>query len=281
MKRPAKPPGKRRVIVRIKKIWRIDRDRGAWKVAFADFATAMMAFFLLLWLVESADPKEKRAISGYFIDPTGTAHAGADLGKLPLSNAATVTPIQPAQAQAPPASLSEAELGRLYEQQEAGRLQQLERSLQTELDREGSAFEPLRGQIFIDITALGLRIQIVDKALRPMFDLGSANLKPYSQDALHALAPLLDKVPNRIAISGHTDATPYAAVDYSNWELSVDRANSARRALLEANYPERKIAAAQGMAAIALFKPQLPLDPSNRRIAITVLKRMPALASPH
>jgi chemotaxis protein MotB len=106
-----------------------------------------------------------------------------------------------------------------------------------------------------------------------MFDIGSTNLKPYTADVLHALAPLLNKVPNRITISGHTDAVAYADTEYSNWELSVDRANSARRALVEGNYPERKIAAAQGMGAIALYKPDAPTDPSNRRITIIVLKR--------
>ena len=126
----------------------------------------------------------------------------------------------------------------------------------------------------IDFTALGLRIQIVDKEKRPMFDLGSPKLFPYSVDALKGLAPILDKVPNKISITGHTDSTPYGTgATYTNWELSADRANAARRALILGQYPEAKVSTVQGMGSSAPFYPDDPTAAINRRIAIIALKK--------
>jgi len=117
-------------------------------------------------------------------------------------------------------------------------------------------------------------VQIVDKEQRPMFDLGKARLKDYSLAVLEALAPLLDSVPNHASITGHTDATSYGdGASYSNWELSADRANAARRALVEGGYPEDKIINVQGMGSAAPFNAEAPYDPINRRIAILVLKK--------
>jgi chemotaxis protein MotB len=142
-----------------------------------------------------------------------------------------------------------------------------------------SVFQQIKDQILIDFTALGLRIQIVDKDQRPMFDVGSANLKPYSVDVLHALAPILNKVQNKISVTGHTDSTPYGVgATYTNWELSADRANAARRALLEGTYPETKVATVQGMGSAAPFLVDKPNEPINRRIAIIVLKKAVAEA---
>jgi chemotaxis protein MotB len=269
---------KPRIIVRKQLVRRYQSDHGVWKVAFADFTTAMMAFFLLLWLLEHASESQKLAISGYFVRPGGAltssgVNAGLKLEAQPVaSNPAAIAPDRANNAAA--ADWSEQQLREQFQRRELAVLEQLRQSLQLEMQKNGSAFDLLKGQIFIDISALGLRIQIVDKAQRPMFDLGSDTLKPYSREVLHALAPLLNTVPNRIAISGHTDSVTYGTdAVYSNWELSVDRANSARRALLEGGYPEPKVAAAQGMSNIALYKPDAPNDPANRRIAIIVLKR--------
>ncbi|MEN0037536.1 MAG: OmpA family protein, partial [Cellvibrio sp.] len=136
-----------------------------------------------------------------------------------------------------------------------------------------------KDQILIDFTALGLRIQIVDKDQRPMFDIGSANLQKWSSDVLHALAPILNKVQNKISVTGHTDSTPYGAgATYTNWELSADRANAARRALLEGSYPEAKVATVQGMGSAAPLLVDKPGEPINRRIAIIVLKKAVAEA---
>jgi chemotaxis protein MotB len=153
-------------------------------------------------------------------------------------------------------------------------LEELKKQLETEINALDSVFQQIKDQILIDFTALGLRIQIVDKDQRPMFDVGSANLKPYSADVLHALAPILNKVQNKISVTGHTDATPYGAnASYTNWELSADRANAARRALLVGSYPEGKVATVQGMGSAAPFLVDRPSEPINRRIAIIVLKK--------
>jgi chemotaxis protein MotB len=272
MKTSTQTKPKPRIIVRKQRVWRSQSDHSAWKVAFADFTTAMMAFFLLLWLLEHASESQKLAISGYFVQPGGAlTSSGVNAGLKLEAQPVAPTPRLPTAAAA---NWSEQQLREQFQQRELEVLEQLRQSLQQEMQKNGSAFDLLKGQIFIDISALGLRIQIVDKAQRPMFDLGSDTLKPYSREVLHALAPLLNKVPNRIAISGHTDSVTYGTdAVYSNWELSVDRANRARRALLEGSYPEQKVAAAQGMSNIALYKPEAPNDPANRRIAIIVLKR--------
>lgn len=261
------------VIVRKKKGRGHGAHGGSWKVAFADFMTAMMAFFLLLWILESTTREEQLAIAGYFRDP-GSPYVVGPGG----ANAGVIELTQPKEtASAKDSStipeLSEDELRRQLEQAELEQLEQLKEQLETEISMD-SVFELLKDQILIDFTALGLRIQIVDKEQRPMFDIGSARLKYYSQDVLHALAPIINKVPNKISVTGHTDSTPYGAgASYTNWELSADRANSARRALLEGTYPEAKVATVQGMGSVAPLLVDKPTDPINRRIAIIVLKK--------
>jgi chemotaxis protein MotB len=268
---------------------------GAWKVAFADFTTAMMAFFLLLWLLATTDEVEKKAIAGYFNDPGGAliGPGGANTGVIEFDypqgqREAPVAPPVPdllqrgeslqnsgeGQDSISAIDLSAQAVRQQYERQEQAALEQLKQELQAELERIDSAFAQLKDQILIDYTALGLRVQIVDKDKRPMFDLGSANLKSYSRKVLEALAPLLDSVPNRISVTGHTDAVSFGkGAFYTNWELSSDRANSARRSLLDGGYPEAKMLTVQGMGDAAPFKPEAPNDPINRRIAIIVLKK--------
>src|SRR5690606_27480300 len=229
--------------------------------------------FLLLWILESTTREEQLAIAGYFRDP-GSPYVVGPGG----ANAGVIELTQPKEtASAKDSStipeLSEDELRRQLEQAELEQLEQLKEQLETEISMD-SVFELLKDQILIDFTALGLRIQIVDKEQRPMFDIGSARLKYYSQDVLHALAPIINKVPNKISVTGHTDSTPYGAgASYTNWELSADRANSARRALLEGTYPEAKVATVQGMGSVAPLLVDKPTDPINRRIAIIVLKK--------
>ena len=136
------------------------------------------------------------------------------------------------------------------------------------------AFNQLKDQVIIDITPAGLRIQIVDKDKRPMFDSGSAEPKHYSKTILRKLASVLKTVPNKLSITGHTDATPYLERDnYGNWELSADRANSARRELSLGGIKETQVARIEGFASSILFDKNKPHNPVNRRIAIIVLKR--------
>lgn len=259
---------------------------GSWKVALADFMTAMMAFFLLMWLLGSTSQEEQKAISGYFNDPGSKYIVGEGGANLGLIN--QEVPIQQTEAENPNDTeandkeathdqdnpLSEDQVKKEMERLENEQLEELKKQLEAEINALDSVFQEIKDQILIDFTALGLRIQIVDKDQRPMFDVGSANLKPYSKDVLQALAPILNKVQNKISVTGHTDATPYGAgATYTNWELSADRANSARRALLEGGYPEAKVATVQGMGSAAPLIVDKPFEPINRRIAIIVLKK--------
>lgn len=270
------------IIIKKKKSHGHGHHGGSWKVALADFMTAMMAFFLLMWLLGSTSTEEKKAIAGHFQDPGSpyvVGEGGADLGLISQER-----PIQRSQADdnAEDTANNKEDIGNLNDDQlqkemeriESQQLEELKKQLETEINALDSVFQQIKDQILIDFTALGLRIQIVDKDQRPMFDVGSANLKSYSADVLHALAPILDKVQNKISVTGHTDSTPYGAgATYTNWELSADRANAARRALLVGSYPESKVATVQGMGSAAPFLVDRPNEPINRRIAIIVLKK--------
>ncbi len=274
------------IIIKKKKGHGHGHHGGSWKVALADFMTAMMAFFLLMWLLGSTTQEEKKAIAGYFQDPGSQyviGEGGADLGLINQEQ-----PLKQSQFDSPdPDTASDKEAHRDHEQPmteddvkremeriENQQLEELKRQLETEINSLDSVFQQIKDQILIDFTALGLRIQIVDKDQRPMFDVGSANLKPWSADVLNSLAPILNKVQNKISITGHTDSTPYgAAATYTNWELSADRANAARRALLVGTYPEAKVATVQGMGSAAPLLIDKPNEPINRRIAIIVLKK--------
>lgn len=264
------------IIIKKKKGHGHGHHGGSWKVALADFMTAMMAFFLLMWLLGSTTPEEKKAISGYFVDP-GSQYVIGEGGASPnLINMDQPAPPPDNTNIEDPAvkDLTEEQLKREMERVENEQLEELKKQLETEINALDSVFQQIKDQILIDFTALGLRIQIVDKDQRPMFDVGSANLKLYSVDVLNALAPILNKVQNKISITGHTDSTPYGAgATYTNWELSADRANSARRALLQGTYPEEKVATVQGMGSAAPFLVDRPNEPINRRIAIIVLKK--------
>lgn len=269
------------IIIKKKKGHGHGHHGGSWKVALADFMTAMMAFFLLMWLLGSTTPEEKKAISGYFVDP-GSQYVIGEGGASPnLINLDQPAP-PPDSTNIEDASvkdLTEEQLKKEMERVENEQLEELKKQLETEINALDSVFQQIKDQILIDFTALGLRIQIVDKDQRPMFDVGSANLKPYSVDVLNALAPILNKVQNKISITGHTDSTPYGVgATYTNWELSADRANAARRALLQGTYPEEKVATVQGMGSAAPFLVDRPNEPINRRIAIIVLKKAVAEA---
>ncbi len=271
------------IIIKKKKGHGHGHHGGSWKVALADFMTAMMAFFLLMWLLGSTSPEEKKAISSHFLDPGSqyvVGEGGADLGLVSLEAPQIQTQADdPDDTSANDKELSQEELRKELERIESEQLEELKKQLETEINSLDSVFQQIKDQILIDFTALGLRIQIVDKDQRPMFDVGSANLQTWSSDVLRALAPILDKVQNKISVTGHTDATPYGiGATYTNWELSADRANSARRALLGGSYPEAKVATVQGMGSAAPMLIDKPREPINRRIAIIVLKKAVAEA---
>lgn len=248
---------------------------GAWKVAFADFAVAMMAFFLVLWLSASTTQEQKEAIEGYFEDPIGFQEGG-NPSVIKLEGAVSVEVKKEGEAVSenqPVIEMKEEQVQSLAEQLEQRKLESLKKELEQEIEMNAklSAF---KDQLLIDITDEGLRIQIVDKSQRPMFDSGQSELKFYSEDILHELAITIARVPNKVSISGHTDASPYVGrFGFSNWELSADRANAARRALLEGGLPEDRVAQVVGHASSVLFDTEDPLNPINRRISILILNR--------
>ncbi|WP_277961636.1 flagellar motor protein MotB [Pseudomonas sp. RIT-To-2] len=253
---------------------------GAWKIAFADFATAMMAFFLVLWLLSTATPEQKLAIAGYFQDPVGFSESGSpyiiDMGGTPkLAPDKTLNPDIESSPPTPttPDKINENDAEQMAEKIDQERLNLLLQELQNKVD-QNPQLQKFKDQILFEITQEGLRIQIMDAENRPMFDTGSARLKPYFEDILLAMADTIKAVPNKISVSGHTDAQPYSGQgDFGNWELSANRANAARRALEGGGYPDGQVARVVGYASSSLFDRKNPLNPVNRRIDIVVLTK--------
>ncbi len=244
---------------------------GAWKVAYADFVTAMMAFFLLLWLLGSTSGEQRHAISDWFKNPSAIkGPGGASTSMIKLGGAMNFVKGSNSQR----ARDEQKDYKIKYVAEEKRRLDQLLEDLKEAIDKS-QALKPFKDQLLLDITPEGLRIQIVDKENRPMFDLGSDELKPYTRGILHEIARTINSVPNRISITGHTDATPFSANrrDYSNWELSTDRANAARRELIEGGMRPDKIGRVVGLGSSVLFDKTDPYNPVNRRISIIVLNR--------
>lgn len=263
------------IVKRVKKV-AAGHHGGAWKIAFADFAVAMMAFFLVMWLISSATPEQKKAISGYFQDPIGFTTSASpyviDLGGTPTpAPDRTLNPELHEDMATGQQPISKQQAEQLYEQLERERLDILLVELQRKI-HDDPDLQPYKEQILMDISRDGLRIQITDAANRPMFDLGSARLQPYFEDILYMMADTIRAVPNKISIGGHTDAKPFAGdSDFGNWELSASRANAARRALRAGGLTDDKIARVAGYASSALYDRENPYNPSNRRIDILVL----------
>jgi len=256
---------------------------GAWKIAFADFATAMMAFFLVMWLMSVATPEQKKLISGYFKDPIGFSESASpfviDLGGSPTPapdrtlNQQVDDQTEGEEVEIEPAQPDPAQAEGMAEELERERLELLLQELQNKVE-ENPQLQRFKDQILFEITQDGLRIQIIDAENRPMFASGSAHLQPYFEDILLALSDTIKAVPNKISISGHTDAKPFAGDgEFGNWELSANRANAARRTLIAGGYDEAQVARVVGYASSALFDRDDPLNPVNRRIDIVVLTK--------
>ncbi len=258
---------------------------GAWKIAYADFVTAMMAFFLLMWLLGSTTEGDKKGIADYFNSPlkvsmmggSGSGDSSSIIrgGGTDLSN--TTGQIKKGQVEAPKRSFNLQALKAVREAQaaaEAERLKDLKRRVE-EVVANDMRLSQYQSQIKLDLTAEGLRIQIVDNQNRPMFDSGDATIKGYMQDILRAIGGVLREVPNKLTIEGHTDAKPFSAGDrgYSNWELSADRANASRRELMAGGLPGDKVLRVQGLAASMLYEKEDPQSPLNRRISVIVMNR--------
>ena len=256
---------------------------GAWKIAYADFVTAMMAFFLLMWLLGSTSEGDKKGLSDYFNAPLkvsmqGGTGAGASNSILP-GGGADLTQLSGQSKQGEGSDpiqkkrlndAIKAEVAR----QDAKKLAALSTKISDVIAKSPKLLE-FSSQIRLETTADGLQIQIVDDQKRPMFDTGSALVKPYMRDILREIGAALNGVENKISLDGHTDSAPYSQAErgYSNWELSSDRANASRRELVAAGMPDDKLARVVGLAASLLLAPGDPLSPANRRISITVMTR--------
>ena len=256
------------VIKRIKKV-EGGHHGGAWKIAYADFVTAMMAFFLLMWVLGSVSSEQRAAIADYFQNPSAIAGPGGASASMIKLGGALEIPRGEGEPMRQPTAL---ELDDLIDERK--RLDELMQQLLEQIENTPSLLE-FKDQLLLDITSEGLRIQIVDRQNRPMFDLGSAVLRYYTREILQELAKTLATVPNYISVSGHTDGTPFTGriPNYSNWELSTDRANAARRELQNGGVPSRKFGRVVGLADSVHFDKENPFAPINRRISIIVLNR--------
>lgn len=262
---------------------------GAWKIAYADFVTAMMAFFLLMWLLGSTTEGDKKGIADYFQSPLKVAllgGPGAGASQSVITGGGADFTQTSGQSQKGDAELRRSkpmtgEQDKIQEiKKEARRKAQIEAQMLSDLSaklaKEISNNEKLaefKSQIRLEITPDGLQIQIVDDQRRPMFDTGSAVVQPYMRDILREIGKALAEIDNKISLDGHTDQRPYAnsARGYSNWELSADRANASRRELIDAGLAEDKLARVVGMASSVLLEPNDPFNPVNRRITILVM----------
>ena len=253
---------------------------GAWKIAYADFVTAMMAFFLLMWLLGSTTDGDKKGISDYFQSPVKVALAGGSGSGSSNSllsgggNDLTQSAGQTAKSDGEDKKARKVATERFRQTEakaDSRRLSALSAKIAAAISNNKKLSE-FSNQIKMEITPDGLRIQIVDDQNRPMFDSGSASVKPYMRDLLREIGVALMDVENKISLDGHTDRQAYGSpLGYSNWELSADRANATRRELMAAGMPEDKLARIVGMGSSVPFDPENPTAPSNRRISLLVM----------
>ncbi len=291
MAQPAAKDAKNQRPIIIKRVKKVagGHHGGAWKVAYADFVTAMMAFFLVMWLVASVSKEQRAAMFDYFKNPSmeqgksvkaapGQAGPGgastAVINMMGGMDAPKSTIKEPVPDTPPPPKLDAiAEAKKLAAEADKAQLKKLAEKLRDamEINPKLKAF---KDQLLIDITPEGLRIQIVDAQNRPMFDLGGSQLKIYTQEILHELVSYLNTVPNKISLTGHTDTSPYGARNgYSNWDLSADRANAARRSLEGSRLDNDKVARVVGMSSSVLFDRKQPRNPINRRISLILMTK--------
>jgi chemotaxis protein MotB len=255
---------------------------GAWKIAYADFVTAMMAFFLLMWLLGSTTKGDLKGIADYFQTPLMVALFGGsgsgDSSSVIQGGGEDLTrthgQVKKGEIESPAKKINLQALKADFEKLEKQRLEGLKGDLEA-LIEASPTLKQFKNQMLLDITAEGLRIQIVDEQNRPMFDSASSELKPYTKQILREIGPLLNKVENRISLSGHTDATPYAGGDrgFGNWELSTNRANASRREMVSGGLDDAKVMRVVGFASTVLFDKEQPFSPINRRISIVVLNK--------
>jgi len=257
---------------------------GAWKIAYADFVTAMMAFFMLMWLLGSTTHGDLKGIASYFNNPmkvaltggrgTGDTSSITPGGGQNLSQSAGQVVRGNSSAFKPPGQKDRQAAQAEHARVEAVRLTELKARIEG-LIANNPRLAEYRSQIRIDTVPEGLRIQIVDEQNRPMFDVGSALVKPSMRDILRQIGAAMVGLENQVSLAGHTDLSPYGRGErgYSNWELSADRANASRRELVAGGMPEERVRRVLGLAASDLHDQAKPFAAVNRRISIVVLNR--------
>lgn len=259
---------RRPIIIRRKKVVHAHHG-GAWKIALADFMTALMALFLVLWILSTASEEQRQGVAEYFNMPLTQAVTGGD-------RSGSTSPIP---GGGPDPMHTEGERARLDIRQHARPSDQERRffrDVQERIER-AIALQPelslMREQMRFDLTREGLRIQLLDTEQRPMFELGSDQVAPYMRDLLRTIAPLLNELPNDLSIGGHTDSLPYSGGyrGYSNWELSSDRANASRRELVAGGLDPSQLLRVSGFAERVTLPEADAQDPINRRIELVVL----------
>jgi chemotaxis protein MotB len=255
---------------------------GAWKIAYADFVTAMMAFFLLMWLLGSTTKGDLKGIADYFQTPLKVALFGGSGsgdsssvikgGGEDLSR--TYGQVKRGDVEADKKTINLQRLKEDFEKVERQKLASLKSDLEALIEATPT-LKQFKNQLLLDLTTEGLRIQIVDEKNRPMFDSASSELKPYTREILREIGRALNKVENRISLSGHTDATPYAgsSAGFGNWELSTNRANASRRELVAGGMSDSKIIRVVGLASTVLYDKEDPYSAINRRISIVILNK--------
>ncbi len=279
------------IIKRIKKVSG-GAHGGAWKVAYADFVTAMMAFFMLLWLLNATTKEQKEGLAEYFTPTTAStsSSSGSDgiLGGVSLNSdgaqasAVTVSipvteEIAPKESDEEDTESEEEKFAAMVAKKEQAYFEQMSEEIKVAI-QESPELSKLQDQMLLDITEEGMRIQLVDKDKRAMFRSGSAELYKYAEKMIQTVAAIVVKMPNRISITGHTDAAPFTSrKNYSNWELSADRANATRRVLTAANVSINRVAEVLGKASTEPLLPDRPMRAENRRITILLLRESPSL----
>ncbi|RUO47941.1 flagellar motor protein MotB [Pseudidiomarina donghaiensis] len=257
----------RPIIIRRKKIVK-KHHGGSWKIALADFMTALMALFLVMWILSMSSEKDRQGISEYFRTPLLVSMAGGERS----SNAANV--IQGGGADPTHMDGEQARIDLRRESRPADvrrHFNEIRRRVEAAIDAD-PVLKALKAQLRFDVTREGLRIMMLDTETKPMFEIGSDRIAPYMERLLRTLAPLLNEIPNEVTISGHTDSLPYAGGErgYSNWELSADRANESRKALMAGGFDPERLLLVMGAADRIPLDGTEPDDPRNRRITIVV-----------
>lgn len=260
---------RRPIIIRRKKVIQVQHG-SSWKIALADFMTALMALFLVMWVLSTASDEQRSSVAEYFSTPLVSAIRGGD----GMSESSNIIP-----GGGPDPMHTVGERSRVDPRQKtwiSGEQRRFLTDLQRRIESAIEADPELRdwrNQMRFTMTSEGLLIQLLDTERRPMFEVGSDQLEPAIRKMLVTMAPLINELPNALSISGHTDSLPYAGgyVGYSNWELSTDRANASRRALVSGGFASEKLLRVAGMADGLPLPDMEPGDPMNRRIALLVL----------